>query len=72
MSTDAAATGPAPHDLGASPRSADVHVPHTGDEVLDAALAPLAGAGDQPLDAQVQTYVGVHRALQSRLADLEG
>lgn len=52
-------------DPGASP-------PHTGDEALDAALAQLAAAHDRPLERQVETYVGVHRALQDRLADLDG
>ncbi len=71
MSEDAAAPRPA-LDPGSSPTSPDAHVPHTGDEALDAALVELANVAGLPLDAQVQTYVGVHRALQARLADLEG
>ena len=47
-------------------------VPHTGDEALDAALAELVAAGEHPLERQVEAYVGVHRALQDRLADLDG
>lgn len=72
MSQEGAATGRPALDSGSRPRSSDDQVPHTGDEALDAALAELAGVAARPLDVQVQTYVGVHRALQARLADLEG
>ena len=72
MSEDPAASRAAPLDPGPAPVSPNPQLPQTGDEALDAALAELARAADLPLEAQVQTYVGVHRALQSRLADLEG
>ncbi|MGN6301518.1 MAG: hypothetical protein ACTHN8_10560 [Angustibacter sp.] len=47
-------------------------LPQTGDERVDEALEPLGGVGELPAAEQVEVYVGVHRALQDRLADLEG
>ncbi len=44
----------------------------TGDIVIDAALADLAGASAQDLDAQIAAGEHVHRTLQARLADLGG
>jgi len=47
-------------------------VPETGDLVIDAALADLASADSQDLDAQIAAGEQVQRTLQSRLADLGG
>ncbi len=47
-------------------------LPRTGDETVDEALEPLLDVQDLPPAEQVEVYVGVHRALQDRLADLEG
>ena len=44
----------------------------TGDPQIDAALAGLAGAAPDDLDAQVEAGGRVHRTLQSRLSDLGG
>ncbi|WP_157371567.1 hypothetical protein [Angustibacter sp. Root456] len=52
--------------------AAAVRLPQTGDQRVDEALEPLAGVRDLPPAEQVEVYVGVHRALQDRLADLEG
>ena len=49
-----------------------VHLPQTGDQRVDEALEPLATVRHAPPAEQVEVYVGVHRALQDRLADLEG
>lgn len=46
--------------------------PVTGDAVLDEATARLAEAAVLPLEAQVEAYEHAHRALQDRLADVEG
>jgi hypothetical protein len=56
-----------PDDVGDPPS-----LPHTGDQQVDGALERLVAVQDLPPDEQVETYVGVHRALQDRLADLEG
>ena len=47
-------------------------LPQTGDQRVDEALEPLADVDSLPPGEQVEVYVGVHRALQDRLADLEG
>jgi hypothetical protein len=39
---------------------------------VDEALEELADVTSRPLDDQVEVYVGVHRRLQDRLADLDG
>jgi hypothetical protein len=47
-------------------------LPRTGDQQVDEAIEPLADVHDLAPAEQVEVYVGVHRALQDRLADLEG
>ena len=44
-------------------------LPHTGDDAVDRALESLPGIADADPAEQLDTYVGVHRALQDRLAD---
>ncbi len=44
--------------------------PATLDQRVDAALAELASAVRAPVADQVAAYVGAHRALHERLADL--
>jgi hypothetical protein len=39
---------------------------------VDAALEELLGVTSRPLEEQVEQYVGAHRRLQDRLADLDG
>lgn len=52
---------------------ADVpEAPQTGDAGVDEAVARLREAVSGPLDGQVAAYDAVHRALQDRLADVEG
>jgi hypothetical protein len=46
--------------------------PVTGDPVLDEATSRIADAAGLPLEAQVEAYEHAHRALESRLADVEG
>ena len=46
--------------------------PITGDPVVDAAIAGLAGVIGVPVAEQPAAYDAVHRALQDRLADDEG
>ncbi|WP_088321084.1 hypothetical protein [Kineosporia sp. R_H_3] len=46
--------------------------PQTGDAGVDDAVALLRDAVAGPLDGQVAAYDAVHRALQDRLADVEG
>lgn len=46
--------------------------PVTGDAVLDEATGRVAEAAVLPLEAQVEAYEHAHRALQDRLADVEG
>ena len=46
--------------------------PLTGDAGVDEAVARLREAVAGPLDGQVAAYDAVHRALQDRLADVEG
>ena len=46
--------------------------PQTGDIVVDAALAELAGTDPDDLDAQLVAGESVQRTLQARLADLGG
>lgn len=80
--------GTAPDDGGApGDEAAPDEVPEppqTGDAGVDAAVRELAevvrgrlegqleGQLDGPLDGQVAAYEQVHRALQDRLADVEG
>ena len=64
--------------LGESMDAADEGVegvpeaPRTGDPGVDEAVARLREAVGRSLDGQVAAYDGVHRALQDRLADVEG
>ena len=46
--------------------------PRTGDAGVDEAVAHLREAVAGPLEGQVAAYDAVHRALQDRLADVEG
>jgi hypothetical protein len=46
--------------------------PRTGDQGVDAAVAPLADVSLAPLEDHPAVYEGVHRALTDRLADVEG
>ncbi|GAA4353336.1 hypothetical protein [Angustibacter luteus] len=50
---------------------APLELPHTGDEQVDQALERLVAVPELPSAEQVEVYVGVHRDLQDRLADLE-
>jgi hypothetical protein len=55
------------------PEASDLpQLPHTGDAQVDRSLEELAAVTSRPLDEQVALYVGVHRRLQDRLADLAG
>lgn len=47
-------------------------LPRTGDQQVDDALASLLAVQDLEPSDQVEAYVGAHRALKDRLADLEG
>ena len=53
-------------------RAAATKPQHTGDPTVDAAMRALTEASGSPVDEQVEAYVGAHRALQDRLADLNG
>lgn len=57
----------APEDLTDVPEA-----PRTGDAGVDEAVARLRESVAGPLDGQVAAYDAVHRALQDRLADVEG
>jgi len=46
--------------------------PRTGDPTVDAAMVALSEASEGPVAEQVEAYVGAHRVLQDRLADLDG
>lgn len=46
--------------------------PQTGDPAVDAALVELGVAAQSPVADQVEAYVGAHRVLQDRLADIDG
>jgi hypothetical protein len=46
--------------------------PVTGDVAVDEAVAAVEGVLSLPVDEQPPVYEGVHRALQDRLADVEG
>ncbi len=59
-------------DAGEPAERAVPPLPHTGDAPVDKALAELAGLQEAPLAEQVPRYVGAHRQLQDRLADLDG
>jgi hypothetical protein len=61
-----------PDAPAAAASPADLQLPHTGDEKVDQALERLLAVPDLPPAEQVEVYVGVHRDLQDRLADLEG
>ncbi len=53
----------------------DEAVPHpdpTGDPAVDAATTDLARAAAGPLEARVDAFDAAHRALQDRLADVDG
>lgn len=71
---DAVADGPGDDVLDAA--SADLadlpEAPRTGDNGVDEAVSRLREAVAGPLDGQVAAYDAVHRALQDRLADVEG
>lgn len=54
---------PAPHGA---------QLPQTGDRDVDEALEPLQSVLGLPVPEQVDIYAAVHRALQDRLADLDG
>jgi hypothetical protein len=55
------------------PEASDVtQPPYTGDAQVDRTLEELVDVTSRPLDEQVELYVGVHRRLQDRLADLDG
>jgi hypothetical protein len=47
-------------------------LPHTGDTAVDETLEQLVDVTSRPLEDQVEVYVGAHRRLQDRLADLDG
>jgi hypothetical protein len=49
-----------------------LELPQTGDHKVDEALERLLVVPDLAPADQVEVYVGVHRDLQDRLADLEG
>ena len=59
-------------DQRADQRGLTPEPPHTGDPTVDAATQSLHEASANPVDEQVEAYVGAHRALQDRLADLDG
>jgi hypothetical protein len=65
---------PAPGADGedAEPRREVPPPPVTGDPVLDEATGRLAAGVTLPLEAQVEAYEHAHRALQDRLADVDG
>jgi hypothetical protein len=46
--------------------------PVTGDAAVDEAVAAVDGVLTLPADEQPPVYEAVHRALQDRLADVEG
>lgn len=52
--------------------SQDGTPPQTGDDAVDAALDELTAMSQAPLTEQLTAYVGAHRTLQDRLADLDG
>lgn len=47
-------------------------IPHTGDAVIDAAIAELAQVRRRPLAEHIPAGENAHRILQSRLNDLGG
>ncbi len=55
-----------------APPVAQPRPPETGDPVIDDALAELAAAPADDLDAQLAAGEAVHRTLQARLHDLGG
>lgn len=66
---------PGPPDVPtppADPAGRAPALPHTGDAQVDAALEELTHLTARPVEEQVDVYVGVHRRLQDRLADLDG
>ncbi len=46
--------------------------PVTGDAKVDEAITRLGERAGEPLDAQLAEFESAHRALQDRLADVEG
>ena len=50
----------------------DEQAPVTGDPVVDAATAEVTNLLEQPPHEHVAGYERAHRALQDRLADVEG
>jgi len=60
-----------PFDAGGTTHDVP-EVPLTGDAGVDEAVVRLAEAARGPLDGQVAAYDAAHRALQDRLADVEG
>ncbi len=67
----AAASGTSSDDAGIRPAAELPELPQTGDRAVDEALEQLVAVQHLPPAEQVETYVGTHRALQDRLADLE-
>jgi hypothetical protein len=63
-----------PSDPGSTRPAApeEPELPRTGDPQVDAALEEVLGVTSRPLEEQVELYVGAHRRLQDRLADLDG
>jgi hypothetical protein len=55
-----------------SPQAAAERPPVTGDHVVDEAVSRLEDLGAVALDEQPAVFDAVHRALQDRLADVEG
>jgi hypothetical protein len=50
----------------------DEGTPVTGDPAVDEAVSGLEGLPSLPVDEHPPVYEAVHRALQDRLADVEG
>jgi hypothetical protein len=69
---DAVHAGAGPDGVRTPQDGAVRAAPTTSDAGVDQALAQLRAAVDSPLEHQVEAYVGAHRALQDRLADLDG
>ncbi len=61
-----------PDDAAARPVPALPEPPVTGDAVVDGAVVRLLDVAAIPVDEQPAVYDEVHRALQDRLADVEG
>jgi len=62
-----------PHDLAWRAEAvAAPEPPATGDDAVDEAVATLRDVSAVPVDEQPAIYDAVHRALQDRLADVDG